>query len=431
MKINLPGFAFKNLGRHKVKTVITAMAVMIGVSLYIFMDAWLLGAKIESQRNIINYEVGSAKIYTKAYFEKEDEKPMYENFGNWESIIKTLEDNGFDAAPRSTFGGSLIGKEGEIPVMITGVIPEIENKIFKYNKYIEKGGHFIENGKFEILLGALGAYNLKLKAGDSVKLSTVIDKKDESGKVKHINQVMDFKVAGIVNSPNPKTNGNVGYVPLDILQDEAGLLLEGKITEICIRKHGASFNSLPGKDESKQVIANDLKHVLPADLIVVDWKDEIKDFEAIMKSKSGGSKVFTLLLVIIAFIGIANAMLMAVIERTREIGMLRALGMTDSMILKAFVYEAGFIGLIGSLSGIFIGIIINIYMVNFGLDLSSYMKGFGSDYGFRVVGEFKAAWNWETIIFSGIIGTLLSALTAILPVKKALKMPVTDALRFE
>ena len=428
-KTGLMTLSLRNLSRHKGKTAITMIAIIVGLSLYIFVDAWLLGIDIDSQRNIVNYETGSVKIYSKAYFEKKSELPMYETFKDYQPIMDNLEQNGYDSTPRSVFTGTLISPDKEIPFMFIGIDAEREKKVFRYEKYIEKG-KFVEKGKFEIMIGSNGAKNLKTDVGKTVRLFTIIDKKDESGVVRHITQAFELKIAGIINSPNPKLNGNIGYIPLDILQDEAGLLLEGGITELCIRKQNASETQLPGKNESPEIIKNLLGSDLPSNLTVVGWQEDAKDFLLISQSKRTSSKMFVFLLFIIAFIGMANTILMSVMERTREIGMMRAMGMTDFAILRLFIYEAGLIGLLGSLIGMFIGIIINIFMTTYGLDFTQVLEGYG-DYGYRVIGVFKSAWNFGTIFSSVIIITILSGLTAIMPTLRALKISITDALRFD
>jgi ABC-type lipoprotein release transport system permease subunit len=429
-KTNLIIIAYRNLYRHKVKTIITVIAVAIGVSLFIFIDSWLYGMNIDSRRNIVNFETGSAKIYSRAYYSKIDEKPMYESFNNYEPILAKLYENGYNTSVHSVFPGSLKSQDEELPFEFIGIDPEKEKSMFLSYKFVSEG-KYPESGNFEILIGYLGAKNLKVKAGDTVKLITVIDKRDNNGIIRHINQVIDLKVCGIINSPNPKTNGNVGYIPLDVLQDELGILLEGSITEICIRKKNPDITALPGKDESAVHIKKILGDTLPRDLVLIDWIEDVKDYVAASSQDIVSNNIIIGLLFLLAFIGIANTMLMAVLERTKEIGMLRALGMKDFSILKLFVYEAGLIGLIGSVIGIILGVLINLYMVNYGIDYTKMLEQFGTDYGYRVVGIFKSAWNIPVIFMSGIIATLISALTAILPTLKALKMSIVDALRFE
>ncbi len=543
IKINLLKLAFKNLGRHKVKSGLTIIAITFGIFLYIWMDAWLLGMNIDSKRNLVNYENGSAKIYSKAYFEKKEEMPLYESFNNYDVIVKKLDDNGFNACPHAVFAGSLRSEDQELPFVFIGIDPDMENKIFKYYKFVdppymitqddfenkiliklnknqintlryfylmnpfdsnyylkeklidnnkqlneinkkiekleeslkikseknkksksekkykdlvsEKNRfvtklereqldkikniltgigyyNFVKKGNFEILIGIRGAKDLKVKIGDEVTMNVIVDKKDDLGRIRHIPRVMYLKIAGIINSPNPKTNGNIAYIPLDILDGDLGISLEGYITEICIRKKNASQTALPGKDESPEVIKSILGSTLRNDLVLINWLEDAQEYIAMSRQDSVSTYILVGLLFILAAIGIANTMLMAVFERTKEIGMLRAMGMKDFDILKLFLIEAGLIGLIGSIFGIIAGIIINIYMVSYGIDYTYIMDQANmQDIGYRVVGIYKSAWNWSTIIASGIIATILSAIFAFFPARKAIKMSIVDTLRFE
>lgn len=190
---------------------------------------------------------------------------------------------------------------------------------------------------------------------------------------------------------------------------------------------------LPGKHESKVTVSDLISDLLPSDLIVTNYQEDVEDFFAVNNADDVSTRVMIGVLFLLAFLGIANTMLMAVLERTKEIGMLRSMGMTDFSIIKLFLYEAGAIGFIGSLIGLVIGVVINIYMVNVGWDLSEMMEsaGMGDDYGYRVAGVFKSAWNYGTIIGAVAVGTILSALTAIPPVIKTLNSSIVDALRFE
>ena len=432
MKINLLSIAFKNLGRHKVKTILTSSAIIISIGLFIFMDALLYGMDIDSRRNLINYETGAAKIYSKAYFEKKDELPMYESYGDYEPIIKKLNEQAYNAAPRAVFVGSLLSVDQELPFILIGIDPQKENTVFKYHKFLEQDSRFVQNGQFKIIIGVKGAKKLNVGIGDKVRLSTTIDIKDEKGKIKHIHQLIDMSIGGIVNSPNPKTNGNIAYLPLDILQDEQGIMLEGKITEICIRKKGAKEENLTSEDEQPEKIKEKLGSLLPDNLTLVSWKEDAKDFLAITRTKTVGNKFLIMMLFLLATIGISNTMLMAIFERTKEIGMLRALGMVDNQIFRLIVYEAGLIGLIGSMIGMILGVIGTYFVVKYGIDYTNILEQMDlDDFGYRIIGIFKGAWNPKTIIACVFAGPIIAAITAMFPARKAVKMQVVDALRFE
>ena len=118
---DLAGMAFRNLGRHRVKTVITTTAVAVSVALYIFMDAWLTGMNLDSRRNIVSYEIGAAKIQTKAYFAKKDDLPMYESFMGWEALAAVLADAGYASAPRFVFSGTIHSRVGTAPILFNEI----------------------------------------------------------------------------------------------------------------------------------------------------------------------------------------------------------------------------------------------------------------------------------------------------------------------
>jgi len=432
--IELVRIAFRNLGRHKVKTIITTTAVALGILAYLYMDAFLLGTNTESRRNLINFETGAAKIYSHAYWDKREELPLYEGFTGYADIAERLRRGGYAVAPRATFVGSLLSQEEELPFLFFGVDPDAERRVFRYHRYIdpECGGHFPANGAFEILLGIKGAKDLGARTGDTVRLSTVIDKRDEAGVLRHINQVIDLLVAGVINSPDPIVNGYVGYLPLSILQDEAGILLEGQVTELIIRKAGAREDELPGRFESPQAIERELGDGLPASLVVVGWQENALDYLAASAADVVQSIVFLGFFFVIVLMVIANTVLMAVLERTREIGMLRALGMTDASVVKLFSIETGLIGLLGALIGLILFLPLNYWMVNYGIDYSPMMEEAGlSNLGYRVVGIFKSAWNLPSMALSVVGATILSSATALLPSLRAVRMTITSALRSE
>jgi ABC-type lipoprotein release transport system permease subunit len=299
-----------------------------------------------------------------------------------------------------------------------------------------------------------------LAAADAAEIDAVLADLvaiDYQGAVRHVNQLIDAVVVGVVNSPNPKTNGNIAFIPLDDLQDEAGLMLEGQVTELLVRKTGADDSALPGKDESAAAIAAALGPapgaavsaeldrrpsgngvIAPAlgaapggALVVRGWKDYVADYFAAANGDNVSTRVMIFFLFLLSFIGIANTMLMAIMERTKETGMLRALGMTDGQVLLAYVIEAGLIGAIGSFFGVLFGCLINIPMVRYGVDYSAIAAEMGGDFGYRIATLFKSAWNPAAIVLTGVFATLLSAAAAVLPSLKALRMAVTESLRFE
>ena len=158
---DIAAMSLRNLSRHRTKTVITTLAVAVSVALYIFVDAWLLGMNLDSRRNIVSYEIGAAKIQSRAYFDKKDELPMYESFPGWEGLSAALQAKGYDSAPRFVFSGTLYSRSGTAPMVFNAVDPGREARLLRYPAFLE-AGRFPESGKPELALGALAAEKLKV-----------------------------------------------------------------------------------------------------------------------------------------------------------------------------------------------------------------------------------------------------------------------------
>jgi ABC-type lipoprotein release transport system permease subunit len=567
--VELKRMAFRNLARHKVKSILTIAAVTVSVTVYIAADGWLLGMNIDSLRNIANFETGAAKLQTGAYYEKKDDLPMYENFENWEQSAAALDRAGFNSAPRFVFSGTLYSETASAPMEFIGCDPASEIRVLRYADYIESG-RYIRNGAFEIVLGAITADKLKVgiprrptrneldedilavllpedrgfvenlyeaapvKSGGAfapkeeaplpgkerwvlkknipqadmdrywklladtgrmnVRISTVIDIKaapesvrknkfdvdlapvlsadelalfytayqfddltetwhlisddkalqaqvltamvrvDYAGAIRHVNQLISAVVVGLVNSPNPKTNNNTAWIPLDVLQDDTGLMLEGHVTELLIRVKDADDSAVPGKAESPGTIKAALAgtgYTLPPGQDIFPWQGYVQDYLGASKGDNVSTRIMVIILFILSFLCIANTMLLAILERTKETGMMRAMGMTDGQLIMTYMIEAGMVGFFGSVFGIILGCLINIPMVKYGIDFTAMTEAMGDDIGYRVTGIFRAAWNIPVIFGSGIIATVLAACMAFFPTRRALKMPVTESLRFE
>ena len=145
--------------------------------------------------------------------------------------------------------------------------------------------------------------------------------------------------------------------------------------------------------------------------------------------KKSGSNIILLMVFVIAAVGISNTMLMAINERIRELGMLRALGMKDSQIRLAFLFEAGGIGLFGSIMGLLLGVLLSFWVVTRGVDLSAFVSDM--DLGYRISGIARGAWHPEAMIIAFLFGIILTVLVAFLSTRRALRRGISDCLRHQ
>jgi len=170
---------------------------------------------------------------------------------------------------------------------------------------------------------------------------------------------------------------------------------------------------------------------LPDDLAVHTWQEYMAEYLGYEAIQTGAPQVIAFLLLLLSFLGISNTILLSILERTKEIGMMRAMGMTDGQMILTYMLEAGFIGVIGSILGIIVGCITNYPMVKYGLDFTAMGDLLSNGIGFRTTAVFRSVWNIPIIIGSGIVATLLSSFVAYFPTRRAVKKPITESLRFE
>jgi ABC-type lipoprotein release transport system permease subunit len=405
----LLSLAWKNLSRYGRRTVITAAALAAGVAVYIWMDGWLLGAELESRRNIVWYEAASAKVLDRQYLEQAQNMPLGQVIEDPAAVEKVLSGLGLPTARRTVFAGELFVAEGSLFVKAVALDPDADGRVFRLGQTIA-AGRFLRAGQPELLAGEWLARDLGLEAGDWVTVRA----RTRYGAF----QTLELEVVGILNCPNPMINQGMVFLPLD-LADQA-LEMGGAVSEVAV--------AFPEWQEPEARLAQ-VRSALAGfpELAVADWQELAKDFLAISEGKRAGSGMMLVLIFIIAAVGISNTMLMAVFERVREIGMMRAMGMKDGSIRLAFLLEAGGVGLIGSAAGLALGAAVNFAMVRWGLDLGAFMGEM--QIGYRVHSVFHSAWHPQALAGALVFGVLASMVISFIPSSRALKMRITDCLR--
>jgi len=410
--------ALKNLNRHKRRTFITCISIAVGIALYIFMDSMLLGLSLESERNIIWYETGHALIHETGYWEDKDFTPLDLSIKNTGETLSLLDKNGYKATGRTVFNAEIIVNEdpwksdGYLQVQTIAIDTESDESVFKLKNSLASG-RYLKADEDGIMLGSWIAEDLGAQVGYPLTLVT----RTRDG----VYQTFDLEVVGIIDSPNPKVNRFAVYMPLDAA--DFYLDMAGTVTAINV--------SFPENVDFEEQLAK-LENLIGSTgfhLETYSWRDVASDFIALAASKNSGSKVLLMFLFIIAAVGVSNTMLMAVYERVRELGMMRAMGMNPMHIRIAFLLEAAGIGILGSLSGIILGVLCNIPLVKYGIDYSSILKEMDS--GYRVATIMRGTWSMSSFVSAFFFGLFISVFVAFFPTKKALKMKITDCLRYQ
>jgi ABC-type lipoprotein release transport system permease subunit len=411
--------AMKNLSRYRRRTIITAAAVGIGLALYIVMDGMLLGLEKESERNLIWYETSSARVMSGAYWDEREQRPLDEPVEDPDRVVGQLEDAGIPAAPRVVFDGELVVYEdpypssGSMRTVLYGIDPEGDAKVFRLEEAVSEG-RYLEPGENGALMGAWLAEDLGAEVGYPL---TVLTRTSRG-----YYQTIDLEIVGLVNAPNPIINRKAVYLPLDTAQ--LYLQMEGRATEI-----NMSFAETADVEDrlaaARAAVEGDLG---PGGdpLVVKSWQELAADYVALAQAKTQGSGMILFLVFVIAAVGVSNTMLMAVFERVRELGMMRALGMSERDVRKLFLIEAAGIGLIGAVLGVTAGVIGNWILTEYGIDYRWMFRTM--DVGYRSAGYVRNAWHPEAIVQAFVIGILLAVGVSWISTRRILRFSIPDSL---
>lgn len=406
--------AGRNLRRQTRRTLITAGAVAVGLALYVFVDSMLLGVERESDRNIIWYETGAAQVVGTGYLEERDTRPLSHAVADADAIAASLEAAGLSAVARTVFSGELIvfqdpyPEDGAVPVTAYGIDPDDDDSVYRLPETLSDG-ELLRAGSNEALMGAWLAEDIGAAVGYPITLVT----RTRQGYY----QTIDLEIAGIVNTPNPIINRTAIFMPRDVANDY--LQMGERATEIAVAATA---------DQSLEELTSLMSAQLAgfSDIRIVDWRQIAADAVALAETKEAGTGLILFLVFVIAAVGVSNTVLMSILERTSELGMMRAAGMRDREVMGTLLLEAAGIGIIGGILGVGLGAAGSWFLVEVGIDYGSLFRDM--DVGYRLTGQMYGAWNPTAFVQAFVAGITITVLTAVVPVRRAVRMTITDAI---
>jgi len=400
--------AFKNIWRNKVRSLIVIIAIMLGLTGGILTTSIMTGMVDQKIRAEITNEISHIQIHNPAYLKNNESQFTISHPDSIALLISSLP--GVKAVCiRTRITGMAASSNAASGIQIVGVDPDVEKKISGLYTAIPDsgGGYFTGTRKNQVVLGRKLADKLKIR----VKSKIVIRFQNNDGNLTEA----AFTVNGIFQTSNPafdETNVFVKKSDLDLITADNG------IQEIAIL-----LNDIELIPATETLLKSKLKG-----LDVENWMEIRPEMGFITSAIS--LEVYILLGIILfalAF-GIVNTMLMIVFERTRELGMLMAVGMSKSRIFRMIMLETIFLTMIGGI----IGMIISAGLVGFfhqhGVDLSSVSKGLGA-YGFDT--KIFPFITKELYFNLSLMIICTGILSAIMPARKALRLKPVEAIRVE
>lgn len=401
--------AWRNLWRHGRRTVIVAVAIGGTMALMMWYDGLIGGFNEAIYGNAIRVLGGNIQIHAAGYGAEVDQLPLLP-VPNDQALVQAAQAQPqvLSAARRINTGGMATTREGAFGVTIVGIEPEQELPVSLVAQKVSAGRYLADDDQDMVYIGQGLAIAMDVGVGDRFTLA---------GRAKH--QEMRSRtvtVAGIYDIGMPDIEKRTIYMTLGEAQSLYGL--DGQVTEIAI--------SLKQIGEEPEVM-NNLRPSL-AGAEIVSWQTSFPELEKALATKGGAMNVFSVIIMVIVGIGILNLLLMAIYERTREIGILGALGLRPYQISILFVLEGFLMGVVGVAAGVVLGLLINGVLRQVGLEFNQY-SGI-SDYMALISDKIYPAWGVDKLPQRTLTVLIIAALAALYPAREAAQREPSEALHY-
>jgi putative ABC transport system permease protein len=353
--------AVRNIFRQKRRTILTVLTMLGGFTLASISIAWSDG----TYNNIIDLftrnRLGHIQVHRAGYL---DRPSLYKTIDNYQAVGERIQHvEGVESwAPRVYSPG--LGSVGDksAGVQITGIDPQREDRTTRFMKKIVEGKTLSPTPQHESVVGKGLARILKAGVGDTV----VVVSQGADGSI--ANDL--YAVVGIAESGDEANDQSAFYLHIRDAQDL--LVLDDRAHEIVIIA-----------DHLKDVphIASEITSALAdSTLAVAPWQEFAHSFYTAMKADQQGSWIMIFVIVLLVGVGVLNTVLMAVMERRREYGLLRAVGTRPGQIVRLVLAETAVMAILSIVVGIAISLLANYLLSIKGINIPTPMTYGGVEF---------------------------------------------------
>ena len=399
--------AWRNVWRNKTRSIVMITSIALGLVVGVFYMAFMQGMVDTRIESATKSELAHLQIHAPHFLDNNETAIVIKDAQKLTAEIQKasgvkaasyrLVAEPFVMAAHGTGGGRLIG-----------VIPEMEKKVTDIAEHLIDGTYLEKSGRIPpVLIGEKLAKNLNLKIGSKINIQLVDLNGDLSSK--------GFRVGGIYKTSNTGFDEIYLFVNYDELQAQLGTMPD-VAHEIAILAEGGDQADLLKPAIEKLVAGQEVK----------TWKELSPEMSLLTDSMDQYMYVFILIILLGLCFGIINTMLMAVLERTKEIGMLMAIGMNKRRIFSMIILESVMLTVTGGIFGIGLGALITKFFETTPINLSMFSEGLES-YGYAAL--VYTSLKPEMLVIISILVIITGLLSAIYPARKALKLNPAEATR--
>lgn len=381
--------AIRHLTSRKKMTALSVAAVSVGIMALIVINSLNRGGEVQYISNLLKL-TPSVLI---APEENEDKIFMYKSLISTVSDVEHVE----YVSPYVTTQALVDFEDKTRNVQVRGVVPEDEVKILDLESNMQEGT--FENLDYRsVIVGSKLLDELDAEMGDHLTLTTVEGEK------------IDLKIVAAFSTGSEQFDKGMAYVTLKRAQNMADMT------------NSVSGISLSADDiYVAEEVAQEIRDRTGTN--AKSWIEINKNFLQLLELNTKSSAVIIAFLVMVAAFGIANTMIMTVMGKVREIGMLKAMGAKPRSIMKIFLIEGLLIGMMGAAAGCILGYLFVMLLTIYPITITGAEEFYGAGENILLM-----VLSPVDFVYSFIIAAFVSIVASILPARRASKLEAVEAL---
>ena len=398
--------ALRNIFRNKKRSMITLIAVSFGLSALIFLRSFMYGAQSQMIDNITRTLTSDAQIVPKALENIYNTNAYLDNADQIREVLKN-DPRIEGVAERVIAAGIVASATSSMPTYIVGGTREMEDLIKSKNTLVE-GRDLEPSDEHGAIIGKKMREVLGVQLGEKVVLTAQDYYGSMAGEA--------LKLVGTFETGNDQIDNGTIVIRMETAQRL--LSIDKRISKFAIKvRDGVNVES---------VVRGLRDKIGSAETRVLMWQELIPMMAQLIQFQNGTLFVVVMIVLIVVAAGILNTLMMSIIERIREFGLMMALGTTPQQVIFLVVAESFILTMAGAILGFAVGIGVSIYLGHHGIDLTSFVSTFSN---FLIGSHVYPKIDWAYMLLFVVVVFISNLLVSFYPAWRASKLEPVEAMR--